>query len=225
VLTELEGQLDRLRAQGPQFTVAVGLNGSTDRSDDIALKHGALVGEADQIGYGHGCMAAIRAVKQHAIEVDAYIFFSGDGANVPSDLDYLIRPYQQGADMVIGTRTTCLSNWRRPWNRSLSNVILGGWVSLLAKKRYSDLGPYRIIDRELFERMQMEELTWGWTIEPQILAPALGAKVVEVPVKERDRVAGKQKISGVSVGRSLNIGLQIAKAGWRTKRRSRKQNR
>lgn len=220
VLVELDGELARVQAEETlEFVVAVGLNGTTDGSGPIAKAKGALVGEAEERGYGHGCVAAIAAVQAAGHLPDAYVFYSGDGANDPRDLIRLIDRYRAGADFVMGSRTMRMGNWRRPWVRSISNVALGWWASLLALQPYSDLGPYRIIDRELFEKMEMREFTWGWTIEPQILAPRLGAKIVEIPVRERERVAGEQKISGVSIGQSLRIGRAIAGAGWRVVRR------
>ena len=99
-------------------------------------------------------------------------------------------------------------------------MLLGAWAGLLCGRWYSDLGPYRLISRELFETMAPRETTWGWTIEPQILAPRLGAKIAKVSVTERQRIAGKQKVTGVSLPHSVSIGLAIARAGWRCRFRA-----
>ena len=68
--------------------------------------------------------------------------------------------------------------------------------------------------------MRLREWTFGWTIEAQVMAARLDAAMTAVPVRERRRLAGQQKVSKVSWRRSLFIGWQIALAGWRAKRRA-----
>ena len=61
-------------------------------------------------------------------------------------------------------------------------------------------------------------MTFGWTIEAQVAAARLGAAICEIPVSERRRIAGEQKVSGVTWRRTLSIGCQIVAAGDRTRR-------
>ena len=71
--------------------------------------------------------------------------------------------------------------------------------------RYTDLGPFRAIRREVLERIDMRDRRYGWTVEMQIRALQLGARVAEVPVSYKRRV-GRSKISGSVTG--------VIKAGW-----------
>ena len=64
-----------------KFVVAVGVNGSSDRTATIAREHGALVAETRPRGYGYGCQAAIDLVTASVPQVRAYIFLAGDGAS------------------------------------------------------------------------------------------------------------------------------------------------
>ncbi|MFT5469807.1 MAG: hypothetical protein ACI8UO_004929 [Verrucomicrobiales bacterium] len=211
--------LDELATNLPlnrEITVAVGLNDISDRSGEIARdRPGVVVGETDVRGYGDGCQAAIEAVIAAGIEVDAWIFYAGDGASDPDDLPALIAAFEDGAEFVHGTRTMTLRNWRRPMRRIAANLVLGAWTSLLCGELFLDLGPYRVIGRGLYERMGQREFNWGWTIESQILAARLGAKIAHVPVDERRRIAGEQKVSGVSMRQTLKIGWEIARVGLR----------
>ncbi len=75
-----------------------------------------------------------------------------------------------------------------------------------------------MISRRLFEKIAPQEMTFGWTIEAQIAAAKLGATICEIPVHERRRIAGQQKVSGVTWQRTLSIGCQIVAAGYRTRR-------
>ena len=201
--------------------IAVGLNDCTDRSRAVAEKYRVLVGETKTRGYGHGCLAGIAAVHAAGVQPAAYIFMAADGAHDPADLPRLIAPWRDGAGLVLGQRTGIPQNWTRlGFARAFSNVLLGAWAGLLCGRWYSDLGPYRLIARELLETMTPRETTWGWTIEPQILATRLGAKVAQVRVSERPRIAGEQKVTGVSILHSVSIGLAIARAGWRCRFRA-----
>ncbi len=202
--------------------IAVGLNDCSDRSRAVAEQHGALVGETGIRGYGHGCLAGIAAVHSAGLRPAAYVFMAADGAHDPAELPRLLAPWRAGAGLVLGQRTGIPQNWTKlGFARAFSNVLLGAWAGLLCARWYSDLGPYRLIARELFETMAPAETTWGWTIEPQILAARLGARIAQVRVTERPRIAGEQKVSGVSFGHSLSVGLAIARAGLRCRFRAR----
>lgn len=198
--------------------VAVGLNDCRDRSCAVAEAHGVIVGETKTRGYGHGCLAAIAAIRAAGLEPDAYIFMAADGAHDPAELPRLIEPWRAGARIVLGQRTGLAANWPRLGHaRAAFNVLLGAWAGVLSGRFYRDLGPFRLMDRKVFERIGARETEWGWTIEPQVIAPRLGVRVVEVNVTERPRIAGEQKVTGVSLAHTLHIGLEIMRAAWRSR--------
>ena len=221
VLDELLGTLD----PGENWIVAIGVNGSppgVDRTAELARQHPLqpLVAETPARGYGHGCQAAIALVETLGLAPDAYVFFAADGANDPRDLSMLLASRRAGFDFVLGCRTAPLraANWRTMgWSHVLANRLLGAWCGLLTGRWFADIGPLRLIERRLFHRLRLEEWTFGWTIEAQVRAVRLGAATVEVPVSERPRLAGEQKVSKVHWRRTLAIGFQIARAGWRTR--------
>jgi hypothetical protein len=180
-----------------------------------------VVGGTAQRGYGHGCQCAIDAVNAAFPEVAAYIFFAADGANDPREIAKLVAAHSDGTPFVLGQRTRLLSN-RKTMTLShiTANRFLGCWCGLLTGRFYSDLGPMRLITRSVFERLAMREWTYGWTIEPQILAARLGIPSREIDVSESPRIAGEQKVSQVNWRRTLHIGAQILAAGWRTRFRA-----
>jgi len=209
-----------LRAVDPEkFVLAVGVNGSSDDTAEIARQRPVLVAESAQRGYGHGCRAAIDLTNNLFSSIRAYIFCAGDGATDPRDLGRLAGAFEQGYDFVLGSRTRRLRNWRTmTLGHIIANAGLGLWCGILGGRCFSDLGPLRVISRPLFEKIAPREMTFGWTIEAQIAAAKLHAAICEVPVTERQRIAGRQKVSGVSWRQTFSIGCKIVAAGYRTRR-------
>ncbi len=218
VLDELSTVLDP-----EKFVVAVGVNDSTDRTAEIARARGALVAETSRRGYGHGCTVAIDLVTRLVPDVRGYIFMAGDGASDPRDIVRLVGAYEQGYRFVLGARTSEPGNWRTMHvSHVIANFVVALWSGLLAGRWFTDLAPLRLIDRQLFEAIAPREMTFGWTIESQIAAARLGASICEVHASERPRLAGEQKVSGVTWGRTFNVGCQILAAGLRTRLRFRR---
>ncbi len=215
VLEELLGAIDPAR-----FVVAVGVNNSTDRTAEVAQQHPVIVAETARRGYGHGCRAAIEAVNRAHPDVAGYVFMAADGASDPADIATLLAPASEGFALVLGARTGRRSNWRAmTLPHVIANFALGLWCGLLTGRWFKDLGPLRYIERSLFESIAPREMTFGWTIEAQVAAAKLGAAICEVPAHERRRLAGQQKVSGVTWRRSFEIGCRIVSAGWRTRQR------
>jgi glycosyltransferase involved in cell wall biosynthesis len=212
VLDELLAVVDPER-----FVVAVGVNHSCDQTAEIARQYRVVVAETCSRGYGYGCEAAIEAVNVVAPSVGAYVFFAGDGASDPRDVLALTAAYEQGYAMVLGARTGERSNWPvMGFSHVLANYSLGRWAGWLGGRSFRDLAPLRLIERRLFETIAPREMTFGWTIEAQVAAAMLDAAMVEIPASERRRIAGEQKVSGVTWRRTFLIGCRIFAAGFRT---------
>ena len=215
VLEELLASID-----SEQFVVAVGVNDSTDRTAEIARRYGVIVRETSARGYGFGCSAAIDAVKHRVPDVGAYLFFAADGASDPADISALVAAHRAGHEMVLGARTTQRSNLgAMTVPHVVANVALGLWCGMLSGRWFTDLAPLRLIERRLFEAIAPQEMTFGWTIEAQVGAAMLRARICEVPARERRRIAGEQKVSGVTWRRTFAIGCGISAAGYRTRLR------
>lgn len=212
VLEELLAEID-----GATCVVAVGVNDSLDRTAEIARQYPVAVAETSERGYGHGCRAAIEALTAQHPGIRAYVFFAGDGASNPRDIAHLVDAFAIGDMLVLGARTMRRGNWQvMGCSHVLANFALALWTGFLSGRWYTDLAPLRLIERHLFDALALEEMTFGWTIEAQIGAAMLGARIREVSAEERSRIAGQQKVSGVTWRRTASIGWRIVLAGWRS---------
>lgn len=207
------------------YVVAVGVNGSSDRTAEIARRFPVVVAETTERGYGHGCRAAIEALTAAHPTVAAFVFFAADGASDPRDVPALVSEFDRGCAMVLGARTGLTANWRTMTApHVLANFSLALWAGSLTGHWFTDLAPLRLIERDLFRSMELREMTFGWTMEAQVGAAMLGARISEVPARERLRLAGEQKVSGVSFRRTLSIGCRIVAAGRRARVRFRRHD-
>jgi glycosyltransferase involved in cell wall biosynthesis len=182
-------------------------NGSRDRTPEVAADAGAEVVREPRRGYGQACLSGIRHVRE---TVTAIAFMDADLADDPEDLSRLVRHLDEGqCDMVIGSRV--LGN---PEPGSLTALQqFGNWLStrliaMIWGVRFTDLGPMRVVRRDSLARLDMQDRTFGWTVEMQARAAQLGLSVSELPVRYRRRLHGRSKISGTVVG-SFRAGAKI----------------
>ena len=180
-------------------------NGSRDGTAQVARDAGARVVVSAR-GYGAACWAGAQAARA---ESDVLVFLDGDGADAVEEMPLIVGPVLRGqADFVIGSR---IRGQREAGSMNASQVfaahLIGALVKLMYGFRYTDMGAFRAIRRDAFEKLGMTEMTFGWNLEMQVRAIQRGLRIVEVPVRYRCRAAGESKVSG-----NLRAGIQAA---WR----------
>jgi glycosyltransferase involved in cell wall biosynthesis len=178
-------------------------NGSTDRTAEVAQQAGAVVVSEQQAGYGYACAAGVRAAADQDAEV--LVFLDADGSFDPAQVSDLLAPIEAGqAELVLGSRTAGgMEPGAMPLHARFGNWMVAGLIHLLYGLRVTDLGPFRAIRAELLERLDMQEMTYGWPTEMMVKAARCGARVVEVPVRYRVRRGGRSKVSGTLRGTVL----------------------
>lgn len=178
--------------------ILVGDNGSRDRTADIARDGGARVVRVEERGYGAACLGALSLLRD---DVTIVLFMDADGSDDPAEIGTLLDPILRGdADFVIGSRALGVADRGAltPQQRA-GNWLAIHLIRLLYHHTYTDLGPFRAIRRSLLDRIAMQDRRFGWTVEMQIRALQLGARIAEVPVGYRKRI-GRSKISGTVTG-------------------------
>ncbi len=146
-------------------------------------------------------MKGIEYLKSSQTQPDIVVFLDGDHSDFPERMNELVQPIiDQKADLVIGSRTL----GKKERGSMTFPQIFGNWLStnllkILYGAKYTDLGPFRAISYPVLIQIDMQDRTFGWTVEMQLKIAKLSLRFVEVPVDYRRRI-GKSKISGTLKG-------------------------
>ena len=180
-------------------------NNSTDNTARSASEKGARVVAEQRRGYGSACLKGISVLDNP----DIVVFLDGDFSDYPEELVKLVAPIESGEmDFVLGSRMI-LSESRSallPQSR-YGNQLAVFLMSLFFRHQYTDLGPFRAIRYESLQAIAMQDTNFGWTVEMQIKAVKKGLRILEIPVKYRERV-GVSKITGTFSG-TIKAGTKI----------------
>ena len=179
--------------------VVVVNNASTDATERNARAAGATVVREPEPGYGAACLRGLAYAATRQPEI--IVFLDGDYSDHPNELPRLVRPIVRGeADFVVGSRIRGDSEPGAllPQAR-IGNRLACTLMRLIWDVSYTDLGPFRAIRYDALQYLQMQDRTFGWTIEMQIKAAEAGLQIQEVPVSYRRRV-GVSKITGTLQG-------------------------
>jgi glycosyltransferase involved in cell wall biosynthesis len=187
-------------------------NNSTDETFNVAESHGATVLHENRKGYGYACLKGMDYIQSQKVKPDIIVFLDGDYSDYPEDLLEIIAPItEQNIDFVIGARVHKL---REPGAMTPQQVF-GNWLAtflmkILFKSTFTDLGPFRAIKYTKLLALEMEDKTYGWTVEMQIKALKQKMTYIEIPVRYRNRI-GVSKVSGTVKG-TIMAGVKII--GW-----------
>jgi len=189
--------------------VVVANNNSTDATAEVAEKHGATVVFEAKAGYGNACLKAMDFIAKQEEKPDIVVFLDGDHSDFPEQMSEVVQPILDAkADLVIGSRALGKSE-----SGSLTpQQVFGNWLATRLLKlfygvKFTDLGPFRAIRYKSLLALEMNDPTYGWTVEMQIKAAKLNLKCVEVPVNYRVRI-GQSKVSGTVRG-TIGAGYKI----------------
>lgn len=196
------------RAILPEAEIYVYDNNSTDGTDKIALKAGAIVRYEHRQGKGN----VIRSMFRD-IDADCYLMIDGDDtypAENAREMCNLV--LEKGVDMVIGDRlsSTYFEENKRPFH-NLGNSLVRSLINWLFHANVKDIMTgYRAFSYSFVKHFPV--LSQGFEIETEMTIHALDKNFLlkEVPVKYRDRPEGSEsKLNTFSDG--IKVLMTIAR--------------
>lgn len=184
-------------------------NASTDNTDTVAKDAGATVLRENTPGYGNACLKGLEYLANASETIDIVVFLDGDYSDYPEQLTEIVAPIlKEDYDMVIGSRD---KRFRESGSMTLPQIF-GNWLAtslmrLFFNARFTDLGPFRAMKYQSLLALQMQDKTYGWTVEMQLKVLKKKMKYTEIPVKYRNRI-GVSKVSGTVKG-AIFAGVKI----------------
>lgn len=187
-------------------------NNSTDDTEINARNAGATVLKESNKGYGYACLKGMQHIANQNEKPDIVVFLDGDYSDYPEELTKITAPIiNDNIDFVVGARVKQL---REKGSMTIPQVF-GNWLatflmSLFFGAKFTDLGPFRAIKYNKLLALNMEDKTYGWTVEMQLKVLKQKLTYIEVPVNYRNRI-GVSKVSGTVKG-AIFAGIKIL--GW-----------
>ena len=146
--------------------------------------------------------------------VRALVQMDADFSHDPNDLPRLLAPLMRDADLSLGTRYIRgggTVGW--PLHRQLisrAGTLFARTVLLLP---YRDLtGGFKAWRRELLEEIRLRDASasgYGFQVEMTWWAHRRRAKIVQLPIIFRERVAGRSKMTGGIVREALLLVIRL----------------
>lgn len=176
-------------------------NASTDGTESVARAAGATVLREQRKGYGRACLKGIAYLDSSGRRTDIVIFIDADHSDYPEEMQELVKPIiERDVDIVIGSRAL----GTKAAGSMMPQQIFGNWLAtrllrLFHGVKFTDLGPFRAIKYDKLKVLDMQDKTFGWTVEMQVKVAKKGFTWEEIPVSYRKRV-GNSKISGTVKG-------------------------
>lgn len=192
-------------------------NNSTDNTEINAKNAGATVLKESRKGYGYACLKGMEYVASTSLSYpekrpDIIVFLDGDYSDYPEELTKIVHPIiEDNIDFVVGARVKEL----RETGAMTKPQIFGNWLATSLMKlffgsTFTDLGPFRAIKYDKLLALNMEDKTYGWTIEMQLKVLKQKMTYNEISVNYRNRI-GVSKVSGTIKG-AIFAGIKIL--GW-----------
>ena len=187
-------------------------NNSNDLTELSARNAGATVLLEKKRGYGWACLKGMDYITKQVTKPDIVVFLDGDYSDYPEELTKITQPIlENDLDFVIGARVKRL----REKGSMTGPQIFGNWLATTLMKyffgsSFTDLGPFRAIKYNKLIALNMEDKTYGWTVEMQLKVLKQSMSYTEIPVRYRNRI-GVSKVSGTVKG-AIFAGIKIL--GW-----------
>ncbi|MAM29064.1 MAG: UDP-glucose--dolichyl-phosphate glucosyltransferase [Flavobacteriaceae bacterium] len=184
-------------------------NNSTDDTETVAKKAGATVLSEEKRGYGYACLKGMDHIARQNPKPDIVVFLDGDYSDYPEELSKIVAPIiEDDIDFVIGARVKELrEDGSMTFPQKFGNWLATSLMSLFFNSKFTDLGPFRAIKYDKLLLLNMEDKTYGWTVEMQLKALKRNYSYREIPVKYRNRI-GVSKVSGTVKG-AIFAGVKI----------------
>jgi glycosyltransferase involved in cell wall biosynthesis len=190
--------IDEIRAFDPELEIVVVDDGSRDRTAVVAEQHGAHVVRLPfNLGIGGAVQTGFRYAFDEGFRLAVRL--DGDGQHDASQLGLLLEPVlSDEADIAVGSRFAGRGGYQSSRPRRAGITILARTVSLLVRRRVTDpTSGFQALNRHaigLFAADYPHDIP---EVEAVLMLHRHRLRMVEVPVRMRERAGGRSSIGAV----------------------------
>ena len=188
----LPGVLAELFRHVPGLDVMVIDDASDDATASVAAQAGAQVVRLPcRLGYGAAVQTGFRFAKERGYEYA--VMLDADGQHDPECIPALLAPVIAGeADTAIGSRFLGTMEYKSSWVRRAGMAMLAAIVTRFTGRRVTDpTSGFQALNRQVLCFFARDNYPSDYPdADTLLLLHYAGFRVVEVPVRMRDRLAG-----------------------------------
>jgi glycosyltransferase involved in cell wall biosynthesis len=190
--------MKEIKSYGQDFSTIIVDDGSHDATYQIASQFFPTIRHLRNLGIGGAVQTGIMYAEMN--DFDCCIQLDGDGQHPPSEINKLLRSYNETQNsIIIGSRYLLRDTFQSTWTRRLGSYVISQVLNILFPRcNITDpTSGMRLMDRKaikLFAQRYPHDFP-----EPISIAWALkeGLVVSEIAVKMRERKHGNSSIVGL----------------------------
>ena len=173
--------LDEIK-QLVDYQILVVDDGSTDKTVEVAKKHGAIVVSKKHTGLAENFKKEMEECLK--LRADIIVHTDADGQYHPKHIIELVEKVESGYDLVLGSRFR-KKNGNMPFLKRVGNIAFAKVISSLTKTKITDTTTgYRAFTAEIAKEINYIN-TFTYTQEQIIKASKQGFKISEIPILTR----------------------------------------
>jgi len=186
--------------KGEKFTVVVVDGRSTDGTDEIARKKGAVVIYQRNNGYGDALKTGFLYARKR-LHANVIVMMDADLTYDAKDIPQLVEPILKGeTDLIVGNRFAGMQKGAMPFVNRVGNKLLSGFArTTLGLKLHDTQCGLRAFRAELVDSLDLEAEGMPLAIEMLTETKFAGARISEATVTYRPRV-GTAKLNPLRDG-------------------------
>ena len=190
--------IGELRGFDRGLEVVVIDDGSADRTAEVAAAAGAHVVRLPfNLGIGGAVQTGFRYAFEHGF--DLAVRLDGDGQHDPRELPKILEPVLAGeADIAVGSRFAGTESYRSSRSRRVGIRLLAWIVSALVHQRVTDTtSGFQAVNRHGIALFAADYPHDYPEVEATIMVVKHRLRLREVPVRMRERAAGRSSITAL----------------------------